>query len=87
VAPELTIDQERQAKAQNHLEEDRPADEMRGDLKIAPDVLARQQALVVAQANPLDLPAGLIGAVVGEAEVDRPQQRKDVDREQEKDAR
>ena len=84
---ELAIDEQRQAEAEQHLKEHRPANKMRGRLQIAPDVLAGQQALVVACADPLHLPARLIGAVVGEGQHNRPDQRKDVDRQQQQDRR
>ena len=60
---------------------------MRRHLHRVPDVGVGQDALVVAQADALDLGVRPVRAVVGEGEIDRPDQREDVDREQQQDRR
>ena len=51
------------------------------------DRFVAQNALVVGDAGPQDVGVRLVSAVVGERQVDRPQQRKDVEGQQQDDRR
>ena len=62
-------------------------EEMGRGLHRQPDVFIRQNALIVSQADIVDLPVGPVGAKIGEAQIDRPDQREDVHRQQQKDRR
>ena len=87
VAAELAVDQVGEPEAEHGLDDDGPEHEVRRRLHRDPDVGVGQQPLVVAQPHPLDLGVRPVGAVVGEAEPDRPDQREDVDRQQQHDRR
>jgi hypothetical protein len=52
-----------------------------------PDIAVGQDALIVAQADIFHFPVGPVGAEVRERQVDRPDQREDVDRQKEEDRR
>ena len=60
---------------------------MRGGLHVEPDIGIGEDTLVVAQAHVVDFAVQAVGAEVRKAEVDRPDQRKDVDREKQEDRR
>ena len=87
VPSELSVDEERQTEADDDLENHRPAQEVRGRLQVLPDVLFVEDAFVVAQTDPLDVRIGPVCPEVREAEPDGPQQREDVDGEQNQDCR
>ncbi len=85
VALELAVDEPGEREADQDLEEDGPDQEMRRGGHVRPDVLIGQDALVIAQADPLDLGIRFVRGVVGERKTDGPDQRKDVDRQQQED--
>ena len=87
VAAEALVDQVGEAEADQGLDGDGPQDEMRRHLHVVPDVGIGQHALVVAQAHPQHRLVRPVGAEVREGEPDRPDQREDVDREQQGDRR
>ena len=69
------------------LQQDRPEHEMRRRLHRRPDVRVGQHRLVVVDADIRGRRVRTVGAVVGEREPDRPDQREDVDRQQQDDRR
>ena len=87
VPAEFSVDQVGESEADQRLEHDRPDDEMRGHLHPVPDVGIGQDALVEAQSDVLDLGVRPVRPVVGEREIDRPDQRKDIDRKKQEDRR
>ena len=82
---ELPVDEQRQAEPDQHLEQDRPEDEMRRRLHRCPDVGIGQDVDVVVDADGSVLHPPHVRLVVRERHVDGPQQREDVDREQQHD--
>jgi hypothetical protein len=60
---------------------------VRSSLHRQPDIAVGEDALIVAQADILHLAIGSVGAEVRERQIDRPDQRKDVDRQQQEDRR
>ena len=87
VAFEFLVDQIGQREADQNLQDDRPDQEMRGGLHRVPDVGVGQDALVVAQTDPFNIAVRTVDAEVREAQPDRPDQRKDVHRQQQEDRR
>ena len=84
---ELPVDQIGECKTNQRFEEDRPEHEGRGGLHRDPHLGVAEDALVVRQADVLDDLVGPVGPVVGKAQPDRPDQRKDVDGEQQQHRR
>ena len=82
MAAELAIDQIGQREADDGLQQDRPEHEMRRRLHALPDFRVRQDRLVVIEPDIAQRRVGAVGAVVREGELDRPDQREEVDREQ-----
>jgi len=87
VAAESAVDQQRQTEPQHKFERDRPQHEMRGRLHGGPHVGIGQYVAVVVEADIGDRGIGAVGPVVGEGKLDRPQQREDIDRQQQYDRR
>ena len=87
VAAEFLVDQVGQREADQHLEEDRPEQEMRRRLHRVPDTRVVQDGVVIVQPDPFDRAVGPVGAEVRQAQPDRPDQREDVDRQQQRDGR
>ena len=87
VAAETLVDQQRKREAEQHLEQDRPEHEMRRDLHRMPDVGIGENTAVVLQPHPVRAPAGPIRLEIGEGELDGPDQREDIDRQQQQDGR
>ena len=82
VALEFLVDQIGECEADQHLKKDRPEQEVRGRLHVQPDVAVGQDTLVIAQADVLHLAPRAVGFEIGKAEPDGPDQRKDVDGQQ-----
>ena len=61
------------------------AQEVRGGAHVLPDRLVGQHAPVVVDAHPRDFGVGPVGAEIGERQPDRPQQREDVEGQQQRD--
>ena len=87
VGAELAIEQQREREAEQQLQRDRADQEVRRRAHVVPDRFVAQNALVVGDAGPQDVGVRLVSAVVGERQVDRPQQRKDVEGQQQDDRR
>jgi len=81
VPTELAIDQVGKAEPDECLERDGPEHKVSGGLHGDPDVAVAQDALIVGEADILDDLIGAVGAIVREAQPDRPQQREDVNRQ------
>jgi hypothetical protein len=73
--------EERQTEADQDLQRDRPKHEMRSDLEVRPKILIGEDVDIVIDA---DETGGVrqVGHQAGEGEPDCPDQRKNVDREQ-----
>lgn len=83
---EFFVDQVCQREADEHLKEECPEQEMRCGLHIQPDVAVTKDAFVIAGADPLDL-AISVSFEIGKAKPDGPDQREDIDRQQQEDRR
>jgi hypothetical protein len=66
------------------LQNNGPNQEMRCNLHRIPNIGVIQNLLIVFKSNPFQRPIRLIGAKICEAQPDRPDQRKNVDRKQKK---
>ena len=87
VAAKAPVDQVGEREADQRLQQDRPEQEVRGRLHRGPDIGVVQDRHVVIDADVDHRRIGPVGAVVGERQPDRPDQRKDVDRQQQHDRR
>ena len=87
VGAELTVDEQRQTEADDHLQRNRPDDEMRCHLHALPDILIGQDVDVVGESDEAQRRVRQVRFVIGEREPDRPEQRKDIDRQQQHDRR
>ena len=87
VPSKATVDEVGKREAQHGLQQDRPEQEMGGRLHRRPNVRIGEHRNVVVDADVGDRRIRPVGAIVRERKVDRPDQRKDVDREQQHDRR
>ena len=87
VALEFLVDQIGQREADQHLQNNGPDQEMRRRLHRVPDIWISQDASIVSQPNPFDIIVRAVHPEIGEAQPDRPDQRKDINGEQQKDRR
>src|SRR4029077_881877 len=85
VRAELTVDEQRKPEADHDLHGDRTDDETSSHLQAVPNVLVGQDIDIVVEADEADRQVRHAEIETGEGEPDHPDQRKDVDREQQGD--
>src|SRR5258708_31927489 len=79
---ELTIDQQGKAETEQNLERDRPEHKVRRRLHRLPDIGIAQDAAVVVETDVADRRVRSVRAEIRERELERPQQRENVDCQQ-----
>ena len=85
---EFAIEEHRHAKAEQQFDQHRWDDELPGDDKALPGLLIGQQIPVIGGANPDGRFIGVLNdRPLGEAEVERPEQRKNRDKQEQKHGR
>ncbi len=84
---EFTVDEIGEPKSDGRLKRNRPEHEMRGRLHRSPHISRAQDVAIPLGAEIDERPVGTIGLIVGEGQINRPDQRKDIDRQQEHDSR
>ena len=87
MAAKLAVNQIGQRKANQRLQQDGPEHEMRRRLHRGPDIWVGEDRGVVVDADVADLGIGPVGAKVGKRQLDRPDQRKDIDCQQQQHRR
>ena len=86
MAAKFLIDEPSEAKTNDHLQQYSPKHKMSGGLHKLPDVIVCQNILVLSKPDELN---GRIAICfeVGEGKIDRPEQRKNIDRQKQKHRR
>src|SRR6476659_10516376 len=87
MSAEFAIDQIGESETDERLQRYRPEDEMSRHLHRVPDFGIAEDVRVVCRADGDDRSVWTVGLVVREREIDRPEERKDVDGEQQDNRR